>query len=401
MNVQLNRTATRLATAAVAAAALLLAPAAQADDGWSATWSNGHKIDSKDKEFKLKFGGRIMADYTFASVDDSLGPQEDGFEFRRARLFFSGTIYERVSFKAQYDFAGGDADFKDVWISIDNSWGDVRFGHFKEPFSLEELTSSKYLAFLERSLPVEAFSPSRNSGVGIDGHSGDTFNWGVGYFYDADDFASSTGEDNTNLTGRVGFRPIWEDDGARMLHVGLAATSKDRASSLRFRTRPEAHFAESRYVDTGNFAADGATILDGEVAGVFGPFWFAGELIQADVDAPAVGDPSFGGYYLQAGYYLTGEHRRFKASEGGFDRQKPKSIFGKDGGTGAWELVLRLSSIDLTDGGIDGGEQDNYSLAVNWYLNPATRMMVNYVHADVEPGGASADYVLLRWQVDF
>ncbi len=394
---QLMRLARR--TAAALTVSLLAVPAVQADDSWTAKWSNGHKIESADKAFKLKFGGRIQADYTFASVDNDLADQGDGFEFRRARLFFSGTIYERVEFKAQYDFAGGDADFKDVWIGLKNDWGSVRFGHFKEYFSLEELTSSKYLAFLERSLPVEAFSPSRNSGIGVHGNSGDRLNWGAGAFYDADGFGVSTGEDNMNYTGRVAFRPLFEDEGETMIHLGFAASIQDRDGSVRYRARPESHFA-NRFVDTGSFAGDGATLLGAEFAGVFGPLWFAAEYMQTDVDAPGVGDPTFSGYYAQAGYYLTGEHRRYKSSAGAFDRQKPSDSLSKDGGSGAWEVAVRFSSLDLSDAGIQGGEQTDITVGLNWYVNPATRMMINYVMADVEDKG-DADFILWRWQVDF
>jgi phosphate-selective porin OprO/OprP len=386
-------------TAALALAVVAATPAAQADDSWTAKWSNGHKIESSDKAFKLKFGGRIQADYTFASVDEGLPDEGDGFEFRRARLFFSGTIYDRIEFKAQYNFTGGDADIKDMYIGVLNDWGTVRFGHYKEYFSLEELTSSKYLAFVERSLPIEAFSPSRNSGIGVHGKSGNTLNWGVGVFYDADDFGVSTDENNTNVTGRVAWRPIYDDEGSTMLHIGLSATSKSRESTLRFRARPESHFA-GRFVDTGNFDADGATILDAEFAGVFGPMWFAAEYITTDVDAPTVGDPTFSGYYAQFGYYLTGEHRKYKASSGAFDRQKPKNSLGKDGGSGAWEIAVRYSNLNLDDAGIQGGEQTDITVGLNWYVNPATRMMVDYVMADVEDAG-DADFILWRWQVDF
>ncbi len=375
---------------------------ATAEDDWSVEWSNGFKVESADEEFKLKFGGRVQADYTFASGDRVFGGAlEDGFEFRRARLFVEGTIYERVTFKAQYDFAGGDAEFKDVWIGLVTGKGELRFGHYKEYFSLEELTSSKYLAFLERSLPVEAFAPSRNSGIGFHGSSGDRVNWGVGAFYDADDFGVSSAEDRINLTGRVAFRPIWEDGGKRMLHLGLGVSSKDAGTggSLRFRARPEAHFT-SRFVDTGSFAADSALLVGFEVAGVFDRFWFAAEGIQNDVDAPAAGDPSFSGHYVQAGYFLTPDHRRYKTGGGEFDRQKPGSNWGKGGGRGAWEVAVRLSSIDLADRGVTGGEQDNVSLGLNWYPNPATRLMINFVNADVD-GVGDANFVLVRWQVDF
>jgi phosphate-selective porin OprO/OprP len=374
---------------------LLAAPAAQAQDDWSTKWANGFKVDSADGKFKLQFGGRVQADYTFASTDGALPEIEDGFELRRARLFMSGTVYEKVEFKIEYDFASGDPTAKDVYVGLVDDWGTVHFGHFKEAFSLEELTSSKYITFVERSLPVEAFAPSRNSGVGFNGESGDTFNWGVGAFYDADDFAVSVSEDSYNVTGRVGYRPLYADKGSRLLHVGLGASFQERAGTLRFRSRPEAHLSP-RLVDTGSFAGEGITLLGGEVAGVFGPFWFSSELMQASTDAPALGDPTMSGAYVQAGWFLTGESRNF--SGGSFGRNKPKTNYGP--GKGAWEVALRYSTLDLSDAGVAGGEQDDVTAALNWYLNPVTRLMLNVVRADVENVG-EGDVVLVRWAIDF
>lgn len=386
-----------------ALAVAIAAPSLAEDEGWKIEWGNGHKMESSDNAFKLKFGGRIQADFHFADGDSAFGDAlQNGFEFRRARLFFSGTIYERVEFKAQYDFAGGDADFKDVWIALKGSKANVKLGHYKEFFSLEELTSAKYLAFAERSLPVEAFAPSRNSGVGVYGNNGDKLNWGIGVFYDADDFGVSTGEDNINITGRVAFRPVYEDKGRRMLHIAVAASQKDLSSdgTFRFRARPEQHLTD-RFVDTGDFAADSALLLGVEVAGVADRFWFAAEYLSMDVDAPTVGDPNLTGGYVQAGYFLTeGDYRRFKTSGGEFDRQKPSSPWLKEGGTGAWEIAARYSTLDLNDGEIAGGEEDNLTIGLNWYPNPATRMMLNYVLADVE-GIGDANLIIMRWQVDF
>ncbi|HSL84933.1 MAG TPA: hypothetical protein VLF66_19315, partial [Thermoanaerobaculia bacterium] len=58
----------------------LAAPAARAQDDWTTKWSNGFKVDSADGRFKLQFGGRVQADYSFASTDDALPEIEDGFE---------------------------------------------------------------------------------------------------------------------------------------------------------------------------------------------------------------------------------------------------------------------------------------------------------------------------------
>ncbi|MDH3284110.1 MAG: porin, partial [Acidobacteriota bacterium] len=386
------------------------------------------------KKFALKFGGRVQADWTFADVDPELlvvlGSEEgsgasavfvpasitDGNEFRRARLFVSGTIYEKVEFKVQYDFAGGDADFKDLYVGIlDTPVGNVRVGHFKEPFSLEELTSSKYITFLERSLP-NAFAPGRNTGIMLHDHRGDRLTWAAGAFRDADDFGvTSDGDGKLSLTGRISGLPVYEDGGQRLVHLGFGYSDRDLGmDSFRYRARPEAHQVPVRFVDTGGFSAEGVGVYNLEAAGVFGRFWFAAEHMQADVDASSLGDPGLGGGYYQAGVFLTrGDHRRYKAKAGTFDRNRPARNFGQ-GGPGAWEIAVRLSDIDLIDAGLGGGELENVTFAVNWYLNPATRVMFNYVMSDldrtedfadtigtVSVDDAGGDFALVRFQVDF
>ena len=392
--------------AALALVALLAASPVLAEEekkeAWKFKWGNGFKLDSPGKAFKLKFGGRIQADWSLPSVDSALesvvGTVDDGTEVRRARLFFSGTIYENVEFKAQYDFAGGETETKDVWIGLKNlPFGKIRVGHFKEPFSLEEITSSKYITFLERSLN-NVFAPGRNVGIMFHDNPSDRFTWAVGYFRESDDFGISDG-DNANITDRLTFLPVYEDKGKKLVHLGLSASRKD-VDSLRYRQRPEAHISP-RFVNTGTFTADSVTLLGLEAATVQGPFWAAAEYTQADVDASSVGDPSFDSFYLQAGYFLTGESRAYKTSAGAFNRNKPKNNFvGNGNGGGAWEIAARYSTLNLTDAGIAGGEIDNISAALNWYLNPATRVMLDYVMSDVDQVG-DGDFVLLRFQVDF
>ncbi len=374
-------------------------------------WKNGLRLENADKSLTLKFGGRIMSDWAQFNEEDApagISPFDDGTEFRRARLFFEGVIQETVEFKAQYDFAGGDADFKDVYIGLLGIPGvdSLRFGHQKEPFSLEEQTSSKYMTFMERALP-NAFSPERNTGVRAAGTGlQERLTWSAGAFTETDGFGDSEDMDGgANLTGRITGLPLWQDGGARALHLGLSATRKAATGdTLRFSQRPEAHLA-STYIDTGAMAADSALILDAEVAWVHDIVSVQGEYMTADVDAPAAGDPSFSGGYVQASVFLTGEHRAYKQSDGAFDRVRPGKNFGK-GGAGAWELAARYSTLDLTDAAIAGGELKDLTLGVNWYLNPNARFMLNYVKADLSnragiPDNDEFSAVMLRFQVDF
>ena len=53
-----------------------------------------------------------------------------------------------------------------------------------------------------------------------------------------------------------------------------------------------------------------------------------------------------------------------------------KSVY--QGGKGAWELSARWSSIDLSDGLVEGGEMDIASLGVSWWLTPIFSVGMDY-----------------------
>ena len=64
-------------------------------------------------------------------------------------------------------------------------------------------------------------------------------------------------------------------------------------------------------------------------------------------------------------------------------------------------IAVRLPShIDLDDEGVSGGELGDWTLALNWYLNPFTRLMFNYIRADLEDAG-DTNIFQARFQVDF
>lgn len=376
------------------------------DTSFKVYWKDGLRLDTTDGLFKLKIGGRIQNDWAWLAEDGdvkaAIGDQEDGTEFRRARLYLSGEIYKNTFFKTQFDFAGGDVDFKDVYLGYKGipGIGHIKVGHFKEPFSLEELTSSNYITFMERSLP-NVFSPGRNTGISIYNTEFDErLTWAAGVFRDTDDFGNGKEEGGFSTSFRLTGLPWYEESGARLLHIGAAYSLRSPDDdTIRFRERPEVHLAD-RFVDTGTFSADRIHQFGLESALVLGPFSMQSEYIQASVDAETVGDPTFSGFYGSASYFLTGEHRNYKKSSGAFDRVRPKKNFGEDGGLGAWEVAVRYSTVDLNDGLVSGGQLSNMSAGLNWYLNPNTRVIFNYIFADIKDVGDS-DALTIRFQINF
>jgi phosphate-selective porin OprO/OprP len=374
-------------------------------------WKQGLNLENQDQSVKLKAGGRYMGDWTWVSTDNALrsnvGDQTSGTETRRARFYVSGQIHDNAVFKLQFDFAGGMAKLKDGYVGLNDTFcGGIRVGHFKEPFGLEELTSSKYITFIERSLPTESFSPSRNAGVMIfDTLCDHRATWAAGVFRPTDDYGHMQDNGGHSFTARVTGLPAYQDKGACLVHVGASASHRTHAyssslgdESARYRSRPEAHLLD-RFVDTGSFKSERSQIVGLEAAVVQGPFSAQGEFVltRADINSHA----TFSGFYGQVSYFLTGEHRAYKKSSGSFSRVKPKENYGRaGGGLGAWEVAARFSSVDLTDASVTGGELRNITAGVNWHLNPNMRMMANYIRADKKSVG-EADIGIVRVQVDF
>jgi len=390
-------------------------------------WKNGLNMKTHDGNFALKIGGRIQADFVwFDDYDSNLetatgGEWHSGFEFRRARLYVSGEIYKYVAFKAQYDFAGGDVDFKDVWVGLHGMqdclgcmFPDITVGHFKEYFCLEELTSSKYVTFMERSFPTSTFAPSRNMGLGLfRSFYGDRATVGVGVFGDADDYGEGTWTDGGyHLTGRATFMP-WAPCNceSRFWEIGASYSYQGELRELRYRTRTNAGHVGPRIVDTGAFDADSAQLVGVETAFGYDRWHFQAEYLTSIVKSAVADDPTYWGWYAEASYMLLGGTRPFKRAHATFDRVKPcQNFLGKDCcGFGGLELAGRYEYINLDDGNFEGGVASAITVGLNWYLNPNTVVKLNYVYADVDnahgagspAGDGTVNALGMRFQVDF
>jgi len=339
------------------------------------------KWETNEGEFKLQVGGRVMVDYANFDEDNVTYEGGNGTEFRRARLFVAGTMFHDWDWKAQYDFAGNETEIKDAYIRY-TGWdlGKFTIGQFKQPFGLEELTSSKYITFMERAMATNAFATSRRIGLGING-AGDHWTWAASV-YGREEGDNTDGDEGYGAGARLTWAP-WNEK-TRVIHLGAAGAWEDpNDNDVRYRARPEAHNTGTRLVSTGRFTEpDSFSKWGVEAATVLGPFSLQGEYMMVSASDDARDDPDLQGGYVYGSWFLTGESRNYK--KGKFGRVSPKNPLGK-GGIGAWELGVRYSTIDLDDGDFKGGEQDNITVGLNWYANKYIRFMANYVRADADP----------------
>ncbi|MCI0637319.1 MAG: OprO/OprP family phosphate-selective porin, partial [Actinobacteria bacterium] len=120
----------------------------------------------------------------------------------------------------------------------------------------------------------------------------------------------------------------------------------------------------------------------------YGPLSLQGEFIGTSVNRERfeVPDVGFSGWYVFGSWFLTGESRPYEFDTGVFGNLKPKSVVGK-GGYGAWELLARYSSLDLNDRDIEGGDEQDVTLGLNWYPNSNLRLLLNYIWVVDTNGG--------------
>jgi phosphate-selective porin OprO/OprP len=375
----------------------VLGAALQADDNEiKVFWKDSLRLESSDGNNKFRLGGRIHWENVFYGDDKFSGKQvEDGDVFRRSRIYLSGLVQERYDFKMQYDFAGGDADFKDVYFGIKDVpvFGNLRFGQFKEPLSLEELNSSNSSSTIERA-NVNRLVPSRSAGIMAYNNFADTrIAAAAGLFRGADDSYGNYRGDGYAATARLSGLPYLSEDASKLMHLGIGYSYREDDTAT-YKLSSDHSLAPSWKHSISDVNNTG--VLGLEAALKLGSFSVQSEWVQADVDAPEGGD--LDGYYVQAGYVLTGESRSYDQKLGAFKGVSPSSKFLEDGGIGAWEAVLRWSNLDFSDLA-PNQEIDTWTIGLNWYLNKNIRAMLNYSNADLD--GDSASVFATRFQIAF
>lgn len=339
----------KLIAALIAASAITAAPAANAEVKVST--KGGLKVTSGD--YKFEFGGRIQYDYNRAEGNGVV--DEDDFDLRRGRVFFKGNVTKDWHFKTNFDT---DGNTQDLYLRY-KGWGKaavLTIGNQHQPFTLQQLISSKDVSISERSGITERYLIGRRESVQLHGDI-DNLHYAVGLFKE-----DGADEDN-GFAARVAYAPYKSDYG--VIHLGASYKSTEEQDALGI-----------------------------EFGAVSGPVHFQAEYFDAQ-EQDDVTETDVDGFYAQVGYVITGETRPYK--KGTFKRIKPKSK------SGAWEVVARYEDGDGNFGDVELGTTDASvtSLGVNYYLNNNVRINASYMDGESNVNDDDGNEFRVRFQLVF
>jgi phosphate-selective porin OprO/OprP len=340
--------------------------------------------------------------------------------------------------------------------------GTIRAGHQREILTFANGSSDNFQPFMERPMIFAAFNNDFQFDDGITVYRtylcDRLYSW-MGLFRPSD---FNTGDDlngGFNLgDGKYAFDarltalPVWMDKGREWLLLGAAYSYRKlpQNNQTRFAANPEEQSAASSFlvpkiINTGTLLSNrGEQIFNLEAASAWGPLTLTAEYSAANltnvytssggtnplfVPSPnatpaqlaALGLTKRGsyfaqGYYVEALYLLTGEHRPLRLNQPAYDRlpveEKAFWVPGSHGslfGSGAWEIGVRYDYLDLSQHGINGGFAHAVTGGINWYLNENMKIQWNYtwMNRNFEPtntaGLQEGDFegFGMRFHVDF
>ncbi len=387
-------------------------------------------IRTADDRFRLAFRGRFQFDSGMFFQDDDLPSYvtvgrdlHNGANFRRAQIGVEGRVYRDFNYEFVFDFGSSGTERAGQIYLLRVAYTGIPFftinaGAIQPKFTLDDSTSSAEITFLERASIVNAI---------LDPFGGSDSRRGVeliyqrpGLFRGGDNLLISTAftgeriaaiktdDEGTQLTGRVAYRFYSDERSNFQIGFDAARILNKPNGMLSFSDRPETRVDGTQLVGFGTgglttaVAAKTGWLYGIEGAMNYGPLYLGGEYYRYGLDRtdPALNDPTFSGWYVQASYFLTGEMRPYLPASAAWGSPAVVSPFALDNGSwGSWEIKARYSSNDLNSMVTDpanrvlGGEQNIVTLGANWYLNRNLRWMFDYLIADVDRRDATGQQV--------
>lgn len=358
---------------------------------------------------EISFEALVQADTNwfhsdFAHLNGSATDGNDvDFEMRRAELVLKGKGPGNFEWVVGYDAKANKFLDTNVKYKIGGNGNTyLQFGQFKQPNSVEELSSTKNNDFISKAMITNTWAVARR--LGASATYGDS-NWGV--------TGSAFGRELTrdlNLGNGFGARGYFAPINASgsILHLGLSYVSynaelanvgANNTSAQRWRARPDADLSGARLIDTGTIAnADKVNTFGAEAFWINGPVKLQGEYMTSTTTRTgSLPDFKGSGGYVSALWNVTGETWGYKGGT-------PTTPLPNEPATGMLQLGLRYDTMDLNDGsfagtppvvtGILGGKMDTWTLGANYYWHSNFKLALNYVKVNSSKfiGKTSATY---------
>ncbi len=417
-----------------------------------AFWDNGLRLESEDKHFSIHVGGVAQIDSVWLIGPQSLFAAPGGGTsgignaaatfVRRAQLQADGQIFDQFDYKVQIDLANASNEnsgeeppsfgnlstspaLQNIWMQIRDVpyFGIVRVGNQDKPIGMANITSSAFQPFMERPDNEDAFYGPFDNGfalgiAALNWTESERMAWRYGIFRPSID-AFGVSLNKVDFGARLTGLPWYEDEGKELVHLGLGFWGGEIVQDqLRDRARPLLRngpgFAVPILVDTNEVPGSRQYTIGPEFAMVLGPLtlqaeWTGQVLTDANLNGVPQGTVFYQGGYVEALYFLTGEHQAYDRHEGVFGRVVPNHNYHWNkndcfGVCGAWQVGARFSYLDLNDKGIQGGEVYDWTFGLNWYLNPNMKFQLNYIAERRDMPGTAVGWINgvgLRASYDF
>jgi len=372
-----------------------------------------HAIDDvknspKYNSMPIEFNGYIMLDHDYFSpfYDSKSNDYKHKTEIRRSKLGITFKPNEYLNGKAQIKYSKafpgeGEYELGDAYIRIENNQNlGVQAGHMKEPFGLEQQTSSTELISIERSLPTDTFTPSRSYGVLFD-YKKKSYTLAGGYFINRDtnnefslsnfDILDIKNKDSEAISLRITAAPIRKK--SQTLHIGSSVSKRNLfENKFQYENIADIHSSD-KIIRSARFYADSSEIYLFDLAMHQNNWLIQAELFSNTIQQTSSNQWNYLGTYIQASYKNTGSYRYKK---GKFKSSKTNKT--------VWEWVVRQSYIDLEDNGI-GNKTTTSLIGLNIHLNSYVKVMMNanfaWTAGDIINKYSSGNAYSMRLQLNY
>jgi phosphate-selective porin OprO/OprP len=353
-------------------------------------------FESKDQSARIWTDVRVQADGA-VFFGDPYSPIGNGTSIRRARLAFKTNFLEHWYGELDMDISNSELEIKDAYMSYSfnkQSVGhglEIQVGNFKEPFSMEETTTSRYLTFIERANVVNTFAPSRHIGIMATYYKNWFLALGNVSFQNVGGLEERTFSEDANkdfgvdegfaYTGRIVIMPGYANPELG-LHLGVAGsyrtptTDAEIPGSFRYSTRSLTSINRKKYLDTDDITNVDHALMGGlELAAYCKGLRFQSEFISNKVILnDNLGEENFNGFYLFGSWLIFGGKYQYDVAAGEFTQPSRGKKWGD------LELAFRYDYLDLNSrkDGVMGGSGEGYTIGLNYHANDNVKFMLNY-----------------------